>query len=109
MSVHGFAEDLPLNHNDVDFCLRLRDQDYSCVVDPTIEVYHNESTTQHGMTFAEQELLFLKHRSVSDPIEPAPEIQFPRLALPEVYLKIGIAGIEPFAEIRVRHTPMFQK
>ena len=67
VSVHGFAEDLPLNYNDVDFCVRLRDQGYTCVVDPEIEVYHYESTTQHGMTFAEQEFLFLKHPSMSDP------------------------------------------
>ena len=67
VSVHGFTEDLPLNYNDVDFCLRLRNHGYSCVVDPEIEVYHYESTTQHGMTFVEQELLFVKHPSMSDP------------------------------------------
>lgn len=41
----GFSEDLPLNYNDVEFCQRLRERGYSCVVDPAIEVYHYESTT----------------------------------------------------------------
>jgi hypothetical protein len=36
-------------------------------VDPKIEVYHYESTTQRGMTFVEQERLFLKHPDMSDP------------------------------------------
>jgi glycosyltransferase involved in cell wall biosynthesis len=67
LSAGGFGEDLPLNYNDVEFCLKLRDHGYSCVVDPKIEVYHYESTTQHGMTFAEQELLYVKHPSMSDP------------------------------------------
>jgi GT2 family glycosyltransferase len=66
-AVGGFSEDLPLNYNDVDFGLKLRKLGYSCVVDPSIEVYHYESTTQGGMTLVEQERLFLKHPTMSDP------------------------------------------
>ena len=65
--VGGFSEDLPLNYNDVEFCQRLREHGYSCVVDPAIEVYHYESTTQRGMSMVEQEVLFLKHPNLSDP------------------------------------------
>ena len=65
--VGGFNEDFPRNYNDVDFCLRLRDRGYSCVVDPQIEVYHFESATKTGTSPVEQECLFLKH---PDPIDP---------------------------------------
>ena len=63
----GFDEDLPLNYNDVDFCLRLRERGYSCVVDPQIEVFHFESATKTGTSAVEQERLFLKHPDVTDP------------------------------------------
>jgi glycosyltransferase involved in cell wall biosynthesis len=66
-AVGGFPEDLPLNYNDVEFGVRLRDHGYTCVVDPKIEVYHYESATQRGMTFVERERLFLKHPDISDP------------------------------------------
>jgi GT2 family glycosyltransferase/SAM-dependent methyltransferase len=66
-SAGGFAEDFPLNYNDVDFGLRLREHGYSCVVDPVIEVYHYESATKAGTYAIEQERLFLKHPKLSDP------------------------------------------
>jgi GT2 family glycosyltransferase/SAM-dependent methyltransferase len=66
-SVGGFAEDFPLNYNDVDFGLRLRARGYSCVVDPAIEVYHYESATKAGTYAIEQERLFLKHPKLNDP------------------------------------------
>ena len=63
----GFDEDLPLNYNDVDFCLRLRERGNSCVVDPQIEVFHFEGATKTGTSAVEQERLFLKHPDVIDP------------------------------------------
>ena len=63
----GFAEDLPLNYNDVDFCLRLRELGYTCVVDPDICVYHFEGASKVGTSPVEQELLFSKHPGVRDP------------------------------------------
>jgi GT2 family glycosyltransferase len=65
--VGGFSEDLPLNYSDVEFCQTVRERGYSCIVDPAIEVYHYESTTQRGMSMVEQEVLFLKHPNMSDP------------------------------------------
>jgi glycosyltransferase involved in cell wall biosynthesis len=65
-AVGGFSEELPLNYNDVDFCLKLDRHSYTRVVDPGVEVYHYESTTQRGMSMVEQELLFLKHPDMSD-------------------------------------------
>ncbi len=63
----GFDEALPLNYNDVDFCLRLRESGLSCVVDPGIQVYHYEGATKIGTSAVEQERLFLKHPGISDP------------------------------------------
>jgi GT2 family glycosyltransferase/SAM-dependent methyltransferase len=65
--VGGFREDMPLNYNDVDFCLRLRDRGYTCVVDPAVEVYHFESSTKKGTAVVEQERLFLNHADTRDP------------------------------------------
>lgn len=66
-SLDGFDEKLPLNYNDVDFGLRLRERGYSCVVDPGIEVYHFEGATKTGTSTVEQERFFLKHPGVRDP------------------------------------------
>ncbi len=65
--VGGFKEDLPLNYNDVDFSLRLRDRGYTCVVDPAVEVYHFESATKIGTAMVEQERMFLGRADTHDP------------------------------------------
>jgi GT2 family glycosyltransferase len=65
--VGGFTEDLPLNYNDVDFCLRIRERGYRCVVDPAIEVYHFESATGVGNGIVEQERFFLTRADTRDP------------------------------------------
>lgn len=41
--VGGFAEDLPVAYNDVDFCLRLQDNGYRVVYSPYAELIHDES------------------------------------------------------------------
>jgi glycosyltransferase involved in cell wall biosynthesis/SAM-dependent methyltransferase len=66
-AVGGFDEDLPLNYNDVDFGLKLRERGYSCIVDPGIEVYHFEGATKVGTSTVEQERFFLKHPGMRDP------------------------------------------
>ncbi|MEA2840914.1 MAG: hypothetical protein QOF41_2244 [Methylobacteriaceae bacterium] len=66
--MEGFAQDLPLNYNDIDLCLKLRESGYTCVVDPYVEVYHFESSTRiNASPVNEQELLFLKHPGLNDP------------------------------------------
>ncbi|MET4186697.1 GT2 family glycosyltransferase/SAM-dependent methyltransferase [Bradyrhizobium sp. JR7.2] len=63
----GFDENLPLNYNDVDFGLRLRELGYGCVIDPGVEVYHFEGATKVGTGTVEQERFFLKHPGMRDP------------------------------------------
>ena len=63
----GFDEMFPLNYNDVDFGVRVRESGLSCVVDPYIHVYHYEGATKIGTSMVEQERFFLKHPGVADP------------------------------------------
>ena len=67
VDVGGFDEALPLNYNDVDFGLRLRERGLTCVVDPGIRVYHFEGATKVGTCVVEQERLFSKHPNLYDP------------------------------------------
>ena len=45
-SVGGFDEELPVAFNDVDFCLRLREQGYLVVYEPLAELVHHESRSR---------------------------------------------------------------
>ncbi|MGX9981111.1 glycosyltransferase [Methylobacterium fujisawaense] len=63
----GFDVRLPLNYNDVDFCLRLREAGYSCVVDPAVQVYHYESASKTGTFKCEKEELFRRWPALRDP------------------------------------------
>jgi GT2 family glycosyltransferase len=44
--VGGFTTDLPVNFNDVDYCLKLGEAGYRVVYDPGCELYHHESSTR---------------------------------------------------------------
>jgi GT2 family glycosyltransferase len=67
MDVGGFDEGLPLNYNDVDFCLRVRAKGLSCVVDPETVVYHYESASKVGTFKSEKEALFIRWPGLTDP------------------------------------------
>lgn len=47
-SVGGFSPEFPLNYNDVDFCLKLREKGYRVVYTPYAELYHHESVSKSG-------------------------------------------------------------
>ena len=42
----GFEEKLAVAFNDVDFCLKVREQGYLIVYDPYVELYHYESKSR---------------------------------------------------------------
>jgi GT2 family glycosyltransferase len=44
--VGGFTTDLPVNFNDVDYCLKLGEAGYRVVYDPGCELFHHESATR---------------------------------------------------------------
>ena len=46
--VGGFSEDFPLNYNDVDYCLKVREQGCRTVYVPEVELYHYESVSREA-------------------------------------------------------------
>jgi len=48
-SVGGFDEQLPVEFNDVDLCLRIRREGYRIVYTPEAVLYHYENATRKGM------------------------------------------------------------
>lgn len=52
--VGGFPEALPLNYNDVDLCLKIRDRGYRIVWTPWACWYHFESRTRHSVLQPEE-------------------------------------------------------
>lgn len=46
MKVHGLEEQLAVAFNDLDFCLRVRQEGYLVVYDPFVEAYHYESKSR---------------------------------------------------------------
>jgi GT2 family glycosyltransferase len=49
----GFEESLPLNYNDVDYCLKLRRAGLRVVYAPAVELLHHEAVTKHGLRLTE--------------------------------------------------------
>ena len=47
-AVGGYSEDFPLNYNDVDYALKLRDKGYRSVYVPEAELFHYESVSKDG-------------------------------------------------------------
>lgn len=54
--VNGLTEELAVNYNDIDFCLKLRDKGYYNVFLPQVELFHYESKSR-GKTIKENQLL----------------------------------------------------
>ena len=46
--VGGYSEDFPLNYNDVDYGLKLREKGYRSVYVPYAELFHYESVSKEG-------------------------------------------------------------
>lgn len=59
--VGGFTTELPLNYNDVDFCLKLRAAGHRIVWSPWSVWYHFESRTRHSVVL-EEEYAFVNER-----------------------------------------------
>ncbi len=59
--VGGFDESFPLNYNDVDYCLKVREKGYRIVFTPFAELTHHESMTRSG-DVAPEELTRLREK-----------------------------------------------
>ena len=55
--VGGFSDEFPLNYNDVDLCLKIRELGLRVVYTPHAELYHHESVTKSG-TYAHELEIF---------------------------------------------------
>lgn len=58
-AVHGFDESLGLAFNDVDLCLRLREEGFHNIWTPNAELYHHESLTRGADTNPEHRQEYL--------------------------------------------------
>jgi GT2 family glycosyltransferase len=59
--IGGFDPAFPVNYNDVDFCLRLRDQGLSVIFDAGAVLQHDESQTRRaGVHYEERRRFFLR-------------------------------------------------
>lgn len=61
--VEGFSEELAVAFNDIDFCLKVRDEDLLVVYTPEVELFHYESLSRGFESNAEKKIRF--HREIS--------------------------------------------
>ena len=57
-AVGGFNTDLAVAFNDIDFCLKVRDQGYLVVYEPNVELYHYESKSRGYEDTPEKQMRF---------------------------------------------------
>ena len=62
-SVGGFTEELSVAFNDIDYCLKLRENNLLVVYTPEVELYHYESVSRGAENSDEKKIRF--HREVS--------------------------------------------
>ena len=96
--VGGFDTTFPLNFNDVDFCLRVVEEGYRIVMQPTAKLYHWESVTKTGVFKQELAAFFARWKAkyMRDPMyNPNLTVQFPDLRLRPP----AVAGYGPFLEM----------
>jgi GT2 family glycosyltransferase len=58
--VGGFDEHLPVEFNDVDLCLKIRQRGYRIVYDPAVVLYHHENATRKGRLSPRDEKRFVE-------------------------------------------------
>ena len=60
--VHGMTEELAVNYNDVDFCLKVIREQLRVVFVPTAELHHYESVSRGSDASGEKAIRFKKER-----------------------------------------------
>jgi GT2 family glycosyltransferase len=65
--IGGFDENFPLNYNDIDFCLRVRELGYSIIYEPSAKLYHFESLSKEGTYSIELDNFIKKWGEIDDP------------------------------------------
>ena len=67
LKVGGFDEGFPLNYNDVDFCLKLRQLGWQVIYEPSAQLYHYESISKAGTYDEELERFDARWGHIDDP------------------------------------------
>jgi O-antigen biosynthesis protein len=84
--VGGMEESFPLNYNDVDYCLKLRDRGLRTVYDPDLEMTHFESSSRSvAVEKWEEEAIrakWLRYTAVDPYTNPNLKREIPRLSSP---------------------------
>jgi GT2 family glycosyltransferase len=88
--VGGFEEELPVNYNDVDYCLKLREVGMRVVYDPDTILYHFESSSRSaGVAKWETKWLLDRWRGLTEPdpfSNPSLRYGHPRSRSPKAWL-----------------------
>lgn len=88
-AVGGLTESFPLNYNDVDYCLKLRDLGMRTVYDPDLEMIHFESSSRSSAVEKwEEEAVrakWLRFTAVDPYSNPNLRREIPRLTSPFVW------------------------
>jgi GT2 family glycosyltransferase len=63
----GFDESFPLNYNDIDYCMKVRQLGYRVVFTPHAKLVHHESVTKSGVFEEELDAFRAKWGDVADP------------------------------------------
>ena len=64
LEVNGLDEQFKIAFNDIDYCIKLRDNGYLVVFNPFVEGIHNECTTRGNDDTKEKQDLFLKEKTL---------------------------------------------
>jgi GT2 family glycosyltransferase len=107
--VGGLDEDLPVNYNDVDFCLRIHAKGYRNVLLPHVELLHRESASRGPAPVKPREIAamqerwgdLLHHDPYYDPRFVNSEYEVPRDHTPlglarrarDLYARDGVRGL----------------
>ncbi len=69
--IGGFDTAFPVNYNDVDLCLRVRQAGYEVILESAATLVHDEARTRDGTTSeAERRRLFERWRSIIERGDP---------------------------------------
>jgi glycosyltransferase involved in cell wall biosynthesis len=67
LEVGGFDTSLPLNYNDIDFCLKLKERGWHNVYEPSAQLFHFESISKTGTFQSELVAFQSKWGNIDDP------------------------------------------
>ncbi len=68
--LQGFPEDFPLNFNDVDLCLSVRQAGHRVVLDHDLVLLHHETSSRHAGIADDEQRRFVEKWIEGDPIDP---------------------------------------